>query len=510
MKKIIGAAAAGLVLTGAAFADASISAQARIYSDVFSYESPSHNSQRMDDKEKNNGYGADDAGTVTWAKDTKHSDDVTLNASTDNAGAKLVFSVSSNFGKGNKPYDTTSGTGADTKTDGAVALTSYQLWAKFGKIRIDAGAYDQRLSKDVNNNGNWGGNYSSPNKPGIWRPFGITSKTWGKDAGNITSLVGAKKTTSFQVSTSLTDQLTLRGVLFLSENGTIANVPTDDKNYVTDPWIFTPFALGAVYKLDKNSQIAVAGKLNHIAQQTKDNPQESIWTLQADYYNKLNSNLEIEVAYTLGAAIYTNNGHIKRTNGADDWVQVKHMKAQDKDVFAHGLEFHVKDNLSSQLSVTGIVALNYVQSDEATRRTNRGNPTKGGKVEYKDSLAKSYTLYNAEGKKVSGGAAGELAYLVTASVDYAASDTVTYQVQAKLADDNLFSAVECGSGKHVHVDYLSDMALNIRPAILLNVDKSQFFAGFDFGIKGFQTSASGKYNTVKTTYAIPVGLRFKM
>ncbi|MCH5292103.1 MAG: hypothetical protein J1D88_10185, partial [Treponema sp.] len=485
MKKIIGAAAAGLVLTGAAFADASISAQARIYSDVFTYESPSHKSQRTTDGKDNNGYGVDDAGTVTWAKDTTHKDDVTLNASTDNAGAKLVFSVNSNFGKDNTPYNTTDGkANGGTDNDGAVALTSYQLWAKFGKIRIDAGAYDQRLSKNVNNDGNWGSNYSSPNKPGIWIPFGMTSKTWGKDAGNITSLVGAKKTTSFQVSTSLTDQLTLRGVLFLSKNGTIANAGSKDDNDVTDPWIFTPFALGAVYKLDKNSQIAVVGKLNHIAQQTKDKPQESIWTLQADYYNKLNSNLEIEVAYTLGAAIYTNNGHIKRTADGDDWVQINDgEKAQDRDVFAHGLEFHVKDNLSSQLSVTGIVALNYVQSDEATRRTNRGNPTKGGKYEYKDSLAKSYTLYNAKGEKVSGGAAGELAYLVTASVDYTASDTVTYQVQAKLADDNLFSAVECGSGKHVHVDYLSGMTLNIRPAILLNVDKSQFFAGFDFGIK---------------------------
>ena len=40
MKKIIGAAAAGLVLTGAAFADISFSGNARVQADAFSYQSP--------------------------------------------------------------------------------------------------------------------------------------------------------------------------------------------------------------------------------------------------------------------------------------------------------------------------------------------------------------------------------------------------------------------------------------------------------------------------------------
>ena len=563
MKKIIGAAAAGLVLTGAAFADASISAQAQIQSNVFSYTSPS-NGKYSDDipgrVKDTNGRGTDDVGTVKWAQDTKHKDDITLNASTDNAGAKIVFNVSSNTN--------------NTDSTSLIKLTSYQLWANFGKIRVDAGAYDQRLGKNLNNDGNWNSNYSGVKKPGIWAS--IDGANWGADSTNITSPVNQNKlTTNFQVSTALNDQLTVRGVLFLNTNGTTAN-GTDSSS---DPWIFAPFALGAVYKPSKTSQIAVVGKLNSItlgSSSTKETaatkrsysitktiyadgsskytsvdthsdnskggkyyydtssnsfrdktessaptegtilyevevteakagtttyeyskPQNSVWTLAFDYWNQLNSNLQIEATYTLGASLYTNNGkhgaHWDSTNKGNS----KHL-VRDNDVFAHGFDFRVVDKLSSQLTLTGIASVNYVQSTAVDRSKNRNTPTKD--EGYKDALAKSY------GES----AAGTLAYYATVSADYAASDTVTYQLQAKLLDNNLFETTECDSGKHDHVDYLSGMELNIRPAILLNVDKTQFFAGFDFGIKGFQTYATGKNNTVYTTYAIPIGLRFKM
>ena len=576
MKKIIGAAAAGLVLTGAAFADVSFAANARIISNAFSYETPSRATQAEDD----NGAGIDDVGKVTWAKDTKHSDDVTLNAKGDNAGAKIVFNVS----------------GATNNTDNSkVSLASYQLWLNFGKIRVDAGAYDQRLAPALNNDGNWNENYSGPNKPGIW--VNIDGAAWGKDSMNITGITGNKRTNNFQVSTALNDQLTVRGVLFLDTNGTTANGDASDSS---DPWIFTPFALGAEYKLSKDSKIGVVAKLNSITRgndkttttntpagwtkvtyyeaNTNDErfgngkyvfkvgdeykslddltdeekmglfgttdpqlslndgsydlvdeddgtkgfyksgtayvwkeatsttthdyitPQNSVWTLAFDYYNKLSSSLEIEATYTLGASLYTNNGkhgaHWDPANKGDS----KHL-VRDNDVFAHGLDFRFVDKLSSQLSVTGIVGVNYVQGTAVQRSKNRNTRTKGGEVEYKDALAKSYAT----------GAAGTLAYYATVSADYSASDTVTYQLQAKLANDKLFETAGCDSGNHVHVDYLSGMTLNIRPGILLNAQKNcQFFAGFDFGINGFQTSASGKNNTVQTTYTVPVGMRVKL
>ena len=583
MKKIIGAAAAGLVLTGAAFADVSFAANARIISNAFSYETPSRATQAEDD----NGAGIDDVGKVTWAKDTKHSDDVTLNAKGDNAGAKIVFNVS----------------GATNNTDNSkVSLTSYQLWLNFGKIRVDAGAYDQRLAPALNNDGNWNENYSGTNKPGIW--VNIDGAAWGKDSMNITGITGNKRTNNFQVSTALNDQLTVRGVLFLDTNGTTANGSSDS----SDPWIFTPFALGAEYKLSKDSKIGVVAKLNSISlgsdkTTTKETttaagyqkvtyytvadnfdnssgkvsnwqekffkignefkkgedltddekmelfgttdptlfasdgstlvdpddekggyykastvyvwkeatstttttndyikPQNSVWTLAFDYYNKLSSSLEIEATYTLGASLYTNNGkHGAHWDPANKGGS-KHL-VRDNDVFAHGFDFRVVDKLSNQLSLTGIVGVNYVQGTAVNRSKNRNTSTKGGEVEYKDALAKSYAT----------GAAGVLAYYATVSADYSASDTVTYQLQAKLANDKLFETAGCDSGDHVHVDYLSGMTLNIRPGILLNAQKNcQFFAGFDFGIKGFQTSASGKNNTVQTMYTVPVGMRVKL
>ena len=511
MKKIIGAALLGTMAAGT-FADVSFAANARILGDAFMYVSPSRKTQDFDE---NDGEGTDDNGMFTWAKDVKHADEVALNATGDNAGAKIVFNVSSNFYGDNTSGSATKGQGINTDTDGAVALVSYQLWLNFGKIRVDAGAYDQRLTPNLNNDGNWNSTYSATNKVGIWT--NIDGAGWGKDSTNITSFNGDKKRTNFQVSSKINDQLTLRGVLFLTKNGTAANHNSskntnsagkeatndiagdikiaDDKSR---PWIFTPFALGAEYQLSKTNKVAVVGKLAYIAQGgagANDKPQNSVWTLAADYSGNLSDNIKIEAAYTFGASIYTNNGH----DGAH-WDGVKKTRTtnhlvRDNDVFAHGFDFRIQDKLSSQLSVTGIVGVNYIQGT-AVQRSNNRSPDSS----YKDARARSYGT----------GAAGTLAYYATVSADYSASDTLTYQVQAKLADNNLFS-VENGDSSKKHVDYLSGMVLNIRPAILLNAQKNcQLYLGFDFGITGFQTSASGKNNTVQTTYALPVGMRVKL
>ena len=491
MKKLVSAAAASVLLAGGAFAQFSVTGNARVYSDVFQYETASENEQRTND---DNGEGTDDNGVITTAKDVKHADDVTIQAKGEKSGAKIVLSIKSNAST------TADGTGTSDEA-GSVGLTSYQLWTQIGGVRVDAGAYDQRLSKNLNNDCNWNDNYSATYKPGIWTKFGLKKNNWGADAGNITGLLNAKKVTNFQASGKLGENLTLRGVLFLGTDGTVENgsdesTKTDTASSVSNPWIFTPFALGATYKINDASQLAVVGKLAHIAQQgyssSKHTPQDSVWTLHFDYYNKLSDTMEIEAAYTFGADICTNNG----STSDGDYVSATGTKAQDNDVFAHGLDLRIKDKLSDQLSLTGIVGINYIQS---TAIVKRANDNESGDA-YRDSLAKSYKT----------GAAGTLAYYATLGLDYKQNDIITYQIQTKLANTNLFAA-STGDSSVYQVDYYQNFGVNIRPAILVNADKtSQFFAGLDIGFSGFLRNATGKNNTFKTTTKIPLGLRVNL
>ena len=191
MKKIIGAALLGTMAAGV-FADVSFQANARFRGDVFSYQSPSNGKYSdaipgRDAKDKN-GEGTDDNGTFKIADLTSVSDDVTLNASTDNAGAKIQFTVTSPTTNINEPSNSTNN----------VVTKSYQLWLNFGKLRLDAGSYDKRLSKAFSNDGKWKNNLSGYKKPGIWTAFddrvkiGDTGKektfAWGDDAGNIAAI----------------------------------------------------------------------------------------------------------------------------------------------------------------------------------------------------------------------------------------------------------------------------------------------------------------------------------
>ena len=531
MKKLVSAAVIA-AMTAGAFAEVSVSSNARVYSDVFTYESATQKGARGDEDDQ----GTNDNGKATWGKDTKHSDDVTVSASGENVGSKIVLSVSSN---------------TDNSSNGSVGLTSYQLWGILGDWRVDAGAYDQRLSKNLNDDGNWGNCYSGYYKPGLFIAF--DGAEWGKDAGNLTTIKGAKKTTNFQISNTslLNKKLALRGVMFLSSSGTVANVAsdysvTDDNDETNAPWIFNPFALGGVYKISNTSQLAFNVKLNSITQGAKTDasytaisyelgdkiekgkaytasvdssdgtvsytkttsteyydgsktyykktdasykPQNSVWTLNFDYYNKLSDTMEIEAAYTLGASIYTNNGHLGAYK--DNYL------VRDYDVFAHAIDFRLKNKLSDALSLTAIANISYVQGTAYAKSVNRN--TAGTK--YKDSLAKSYKT----------GAAGTLGYYATFSLDYAYNDTTTFQVQSLVKDTNLFSAYEDKRAGVYRTDYLDGLTWNVRPAVLVGFDKSsQLFAGVDVGFSGFHQNATGEYNEFKVTTSVPLGLRVKL
>ena len=525
MKKIIGAAAAGLVLTGAAFADITFTGNARVGADLFKYTSPS----RAD--RPNNG-------DVVWMDDTKHNDSVTLKGTSDNSGFNIKMTMTSPIdgGKSN------------------IQAEEYQLWTTLFGLRLDAGAYESRFGKALNNDGKWSTNLSGKYKPGIWT--NIDGAAWGSDSMNITTLKASKSHLTFKVTKDVSDQLKVAGSVFVTDSGTNADAASDASS--NDNWIFTPFGLGATYSLDKNTQLNFAAKLNSIKngsyteketarsvkyeavvangtstyKSTTDdvfdaktsaagtyytksdgtqidktagaklaagevftkitvtdgsttstyNPDNSVYTLGVDFYKKMDSGMEIEAVYTFGMSLYSNWSGIAAHNDGN--------LVRDYDVFAHGLDFRTKTKLTNELSLTGIASVNYVQGREVDRRDNRHEHVEDG---YKDARAKSYAT----------GAAGTLGYYASVSLDYVMTDTINFQLQSHLIDTNAFSTAEV-DGK-THVDYFDGMQWNLRPAVILKPDaKTMVKAGVHFLFDGFHQNATGKANTFKTTVSVPL------
>ena len=486
------AAAVGAVLTSSAFADVSITAAARAEATIFGYESPSRSKRPGSD-----GY---DNGNMYWSKDIRHKDDVAINAKSDNAGITIKLSVEGNTEK--------TGNGA-----GGVTITSYQMWANFFGIRLDAGDYDQRLAKNLNNDTKFKNNYSGHNKPGIWK--NIDGKGWGKDAANITMLEGAKTAMNFQVSKSglLDNKLTVRGVLFTYKDGTDINGDNHGSGLTNnEKWIFTPFALGGEYKLDNSTQVYFNAKLSSITHNAKKanigqkiEADNSVWTLNGNIYKKLDSGMEVEAHYTLGASLYSNwSGHGAHAGKQFDFFSDKlNGLVRDFDVFAHGVDFRVKKGLSDALSMTLVTNLTYVQSTEMERRANRHYSGSNGTKYFKDSRAKSYYT----------GAAGTLAYYAALSVDYKQSDMITYQLQTNLKNENVFQTAEKKVGDYTYVglDYYKGIEWNIRPAVIIKPDsKATVSAGVNFKLNGFQQNATGSDNTFKTTMTVPINFRVQI
>ena len=510
MKKIIGAALLGTMAAGV-FADVSFQANARFRGDVFSYQSPSNNSRT--DKEKGgsgdkNGEGTDDNGTFKIADLTSVSDDVKLNASTDNAGMQLIFTVTTPWTNINEPtndlYQTTKIDKSVNKDDGKdvsvvtktnLTTKSYQLWLNFGKLRLDAGSYDKRLSKNISTyDGKWNTNLGTPNKPGIFTNF--DGKAWGVDAGNIAVIMN-KRVNNVMATYAVNDKLNVHGLVYFGSNAGSVTGNAADGTDVSNTWKMAPFAIGAQYKPDKNTQIAVVGKMQMIERSSEDNGEQSVWTLHGDYYSKLNNNLEIEAAYTFGASIYTNNGNFSDNAKGNDYVQVKDVKAQDSDVFAHGFDFRVQDKLTSQLTLLGVVGVNYVHSSEVQRRNNR-HPEKLT-TKYKDARARSYGT----------NAAGTLAYQINLTADYAMTDTINLLFQTQLKNSNLFatSPADSNTNKTESVDYWKNTSLVLRPAAQFTASKSCFLqTGLEVTFNGFRDHATGSRNVFDTKIALPLVL----
>ena len=502
MKKIIGAAALAVAVAGLATADMSLGGNARVSADMFKYTSPSRSTRP-------------DNGDVVWADDTKHNDDIAINGSNEDSGFQIKLVMTSNIDGGS----------------GSVGMTSYQMWTKLFGLRLDAGAYEKRLGSNLNNDGKWSDNLSGKYKTGIW--MDIDGAQWGLDSTGITLIKSKKTYTNFMVTKDglLDGKLTVNGVVFTSDKGTDANGDNNDEK-----WIFTPFALGGVYSFDKNTKLAVVGKLSSITHTSVEKekvvvkresvdgvkptadiktayvtPDNSVWTLAADYYKKLDSGTEVSATYTFGASLYSNWGgqgahwkQFKNLAYLDDEVatgnigdygdDAKGRLVRDGNVFAHGIDFRVKGvKLMDSLSLTALASLNYVQGTEIQKATNRHHSKSD--VNAKDSRAKSYFL----------GAAGQLGYWASVSLDYVQSDTITFQLQSLLLNSNLFAYAEVGSDDVIHVDYFKNMSWQIRPAVIFKPDaKTMVKSGVLLKLDGFQQNATGKANTFKTTVSVPL------
>ena len=512
MKKIVSAVAAGALLAGAAFADVTISANARIYSDALSYTTPTKNGQ-AEDKPGNGGSGEgyDDNGDLVWGKDTKHADDWTITASGENVGLKVKMAITSPYENVEEASTTTSATTT------AAIVNYYNIWANIGKVKLEAGAYDQRLAKNLNIDKNWDGTPKiNVGKPGINTAFDGAS--WGSEHFDIGAISGKTKSfTNVQVSSKeLVDGITLHGVVFLNGSGGSTakgwsiNSESQSKKE-SDPWIFAPFALAAEMKV-ADGDLKVVGKLNQITQDKKGTddysssttkPQNSVWTLGADYAKKVGGGT-FEAAYTFGASIYTANGknygHYTGTSTPNTKESTSQTRlVRDLDTFAHGFDFRWQGKVSDAVTFSALSHIDYIQGNAFARHDAKASSS----GTYKDRRALSYAT----------GAAGQLAYWFALGADYKYSDNMTLMADLSVSDTNLFGAksVTNSNGAKTYVDYWDGLTVTFRPGFQYAVEKSSVvFGGVCIKVTGFQTYADGDRNTVQTAVSVPVGMRIKL
>lgn len=547
MKKIVSAAAIAAMVAGAAFAEVSWAANARVYDDIVTYESSTRKDRNADSNKK----GTDDEGKVTWNKDTKHADDVTLNAKGDNCGAKIVFNVTSN-----------SMDNAYAATSATVGLTSYKLWANLNdKLTLNFGAYDDtRLGKNINNDGNWGTNLSGSYKPGIMKHanFKLDGLTVGSDSSMVTTLNADKKVTNVAAVYKVNDKITAHAAMFLATNGW--NSLTDTK-VDSNSTRFSPFAVGAKMAVNKDTAVSatikneknVAASLSAVPAYTYGaypkfaglpgyvtvNGGYSIWSANVDFSTKV-SGWTVEAGYTLAAQLFDNidtmYGH-----HADYWTRSAsdhngHARVEDN-VYIHGFDLRATGKVGDKLTVTAIgnltykaptVHLTHVTAEFGENKYNAATGTLTiGRIENK--AYKNEEAYNADK-----GLSGVLAHWESLSVDYALNSKTVIQVQAKQENSNVY-AVGTKAEKYVkywdgsaiatktasqltgfaakkELDPLKNYSLTVRPAIKYAVSKQcQLDLGVQFAFTSFSALERNSANdTFKTTVSVPLCARVKL
>lgn len=476
MKKIISAAALAAMVAGTAFADVSWSANARVYDDVVTYAAPTR-AGKLTDK---NAKGTDDNGKLTWNKDTKHADDVAIKASGENCGAQITFDVVG---------------AADGANSAAVTVGTYKLWATIlPNLTLNAGTYDTRLGKNINNDGNWGTNLNSIVKPGVYDAilFDNFTNTTGnkkvaKDSTNITVIGdGNRKFNNFMAQYKVNDNLTAYAVVWTHTTGFTQATWTYDNNSAR----FSPFGVGAKYSVNKDTAIAVTvkneanveGSVTGIRfEQVSLNATNigtakaglkrgyvyqdaatiavsggyQIWSAAVDVSTKV-AGWDAEAAYTFAAGI---NDKVDTAYGhsLNYWYKTANLANNDRaslNEYIHAFDLRAKGKVGDKLSIT---ALGNVTVKPATAHTVHVTPEFGevklttagtnptivnGTLNQTNYIAQvlSYKTYENEDAYNAGkGLSGKLAHYESLSVDYAFNSQITFEVQVHHRNTNVYA-----------------------------------------------------------------------
>lgn len=517
MKKIISAAALAAMVAGTAFADVSWSANARVYDDVVTYDAPTRanvdatHPGKINDK---NAKGTDDNGKLTWNKDVKHGDDVTIKASGENCGAQITFDV----------------TGAANGTNGAaVTVGTYKLWATIlPNLTLNAGTYDTRLGKNINNDGNWNKNLNSIVKPGVYDAVEFdnftnttNNKKVAKDSTNITVIGdGNRKFNNFMAQYKVNDNLTAYAVVWTRTAGFTQATWEYDNNSAR----FSPFGVGAKYSVNKDTAIAVTvkneanveGSVRGLTYEqvslnaanigtakaglkrgyvygtpTAVSGGYQIWSAAVDVSTKV-AGWDAEAAYTFAAGI---NDKVDTIYGhsLNYWYKTADLANNDRaslNEYIHAFDLRAKGNIGDKLSITALGNVTYKPATAHTvhitpeygevRLTTAGeHPTinADGTLNLDNYAAQSIdstSIYENEFAYNAGkGLSGKLAHYESLSVDYAFNSQITFEVQVHHQNTNVYAtgtddnSVKVGNAYKSRYDILTEAGVAVLPASVI-------------------------------------------
>ena len=498
MKKIISAAALAAMVAGSAFADVSWSANARVYDDVVTYETATRASKFTD----RNAFGTDDNGNVTWNKDTKHADDVTLKASGEKCGAQITFNA----------------TGPADGAENNVTIGTYKLWAELlPGLTLNAGAYDTRLGKTINNDGNWGTNLSGIVKPGTFKleftaNNAAGNKTTGKDSTNLTAIGSNKKYNNFMAQYKVNDNLTAYAVMWLKSNGFGQTALTTDDRVAR----FSPWGVGAKYSVNKDTTIAAVVKQeanveanisagtvtiydyltggDHLAQALARYHKSYVygtavptitggyqmWSAAVDVSTKV-AGWDAEAAYTFAALVYDNFDKLYG-HSHNYWYKRSGMgknSISSANEYIHAFDVRGKGKVGDKLTITAIGNLTYKPATANKVHTT----AEYGEVKLDGSVISNttgtYTLNqdaylgkvlgfkaykNEEAYNAGVGLSGALAHYESLSVDYALNSQITLEVQANHQNTNVYVTSQADKRVKVGNEYVK-RSVCVRKAV---------------------------------------------
>ncbi len=568
MKKIAGIVAAASMLSTSVFAEVSWSAAANVSADIVTYESVSRSDKKADRNKK----GTDDTGKITWGKDVVHGEDVTLNASGDNAGAEITFSVE----------------GSSDGSSTSVSIGGYHLWADvLPRLKLHAGTYDTELQAGINDDGEWDNTLSALTAPGLFdgdiADFTAGDGTGDKigiNAANVTLRLTATEWNNFMAEYAVNDNITAYAAMFLSTSG------WSDGDWTHDSHVsrFSPWAVAANVKLNEDSKVSfvvknessqkltVAGlTYKGVTEATDDTLAKllsgtkhgyiyadnlaalavsggySTWSANVDYGTKI-ADWDLEAAYTFAGLFYdkydTLYGHHASFYTRSE-SNMNGYNIADKNIYAHAFDLRGAGKIGDKISITAIANLTYRQPT----KYDIHHTDKFGAVKYNfttktldtaQAIADRTTYKNEKSYNVAKGLSGQLAHYESVSFDYAFNSQLTFQVQALHQNSNVYAVGE-ESESYVRnaagtvtkrsailasltglnesyfkprkeIDPLVNSTVTVRPAAIYQIsENASLSCGVQFEFTGFTTlKKNSASDNFKTTVSVPVTFKLDL